>query len=82
MVDHQYLDVFLKEEDRMAKEMFRGFVEKEIMPVRQKIDDDKEHKIVTKILQRLTDIGIQKARLSQGVRGRGREFHRVRGHHA
>lgn len=31
MSEHQYLDVFLKEEDRMAKEMLRGFVEKEIM---------------------------------------------------
>jgi hypothetical protein len=29
----------------MAKDMFRNFVEKEIMPVRQQVDDDKEHKI-------------------------------------
>jgi alkylation response protein AidB-like acyl-CoA dehydrogenase len=61
MSEQQYLGVFLKEEDRMAKKMFRSFVEKEIMPVRQQIDDDKEHKIVNKILQGLTDLGVQKA---------------------
>ena len=71
MPDHQYLDVFLKEEDRMAKDMLRGFVEKEIMPLRQKIDDDKEHKIVGKILQRLTDIGIQKGAFPKEYGGGG-----------
>jgi len=71
MSAHQYLDVFLKEEDQLAKEMFRGFVEKEIMPVRQKIDDDKEHKIVTRILQRLTDIGTQKAAFPKEYGGGG-----------
>ncbi len=61
MSETKYLDVFLAEEDHMAKEMFRNFVEKEIMPVRQQVDDDKEHKIVKKILQGLTDLGVQKA---------------------
>ena len=40
MSKHQYMDLFLTEEDQMAREMFRNYVEKEIMPVRQKIDDD------------------------------------------
>ena len=71
MPDHQYLDVFLKEEDLMAKDMLRGFVEKEIMPLRQKIDDDKEHKVVGKILQRLTDIGIQKGAFPKEYGGGG-----------
>jgi hypothetical protein len=35
MSDHRYLDAFLKEEDHMAREMFRDFVDKDIMPVRQ-----------------------------------------------
>jgi hypothetical protein len=35
-----YLDVLVKEEDRMMRDAFRNFVEKEIMPVRQQIDDD------------------------------------------
>jgi alkylation response protein AidB-like acyl-CoA dehydrogenase len=61
MSEHRYLDLFLTEEDQIAKEMFRSFVEKEIMPVRQKIDNDMEHEIIDKILQGMTDIGIQKA---------------------
>jgi len=61
MSDKKYLDVFLTEEDHMARDMFRSFVENEIMPVRQQVDDDKEHKIVKKILQGLTDLGVQKA---------------------
>lgn len=60
MSDQKYLDVFLKEEDHMFKDILRNFVEKEIMPFRQQIDDDKEHKIVNKILQGLTNLGIQK----------------------
>ena len=61
MSEHHYMDLFLKEEDQMAKEMFRNFVENEIMPVRQKIDEDEEHEIINKILQGMTDLGIQKA---------------------
>ncbi|MCF8146733.1 MAG: acyl-CoA dehydrogenase family protein [Deltaproteobacteria bacterium] len=61
MSEHRYLDLFLSEEDKMAKEAFRNFVDKEIMPFRQKIDDDEEHHIVNKILQGMTEMGIQKA---------------------
>jgi alkylation response protein AidB-like acyl-CoA dehydrogenase len=70
MSEHRYLDLFLTEEDHMAKEMFRNFVEKEIMPARQKIDDDKEYKIVNKILQGLTDLGVQKAAFPKEYGGR------------
>ncbi len=52
---------FLTEEDRMVAKLYRDFVEKEIMPVRRQIDDDKDHKLVKKILQALTDRGHQKA---------------------
>ena len=31
MPEHQYLDLFLKEEDRMAKERFHSFVDKELL---------------------------------------------------
>jgi len=57
----EYLDVFLKDEDFMMRDMIRSFVDKEIMPVRQQIDDDKDHVIVRRILQGLTDLGIQKS---------------------
>jgi alkylation response protein AidB-like acyl-CoA dehydrogenase len=80
MSDHQYMDLLLKEEDHMAREMFRGFVDREIMPIRQEVDDDKEHRIVGKILQRLTDIGIQKAAFPKEYGGGGSNSCRV--HHA
>ena len=56
-----YVGVFLKEEDVEMANMMHGFVEKEIMPVRHQIDNDKDHKLITKILQGLTNIGMQKA---------------------
>jgi len=57
----QYLDVFLTKEDFMLRDMIRGFVDKEIMPVRQQVDEDKDHVIVRRILQGLTDLGLQKS---------------------
>jgi alkylation response protein AidB-like acyl-CoA dehydrogenase len=61
MTAHQYLDIFLTDESAMLRDALRGFVDKEIMPVRQQVDDDKDHVIVNKILQGLTNMGIQKA---------------------
>lgn len=52
---------FITEEHRMVADLYRNFVNKEIMPVRHLIDDDKEHKLIKKILQAMTDIGHQKA---------------------
>jgi alkylation response protein AidB-like acyl-CoA dehydrogenase len=52
---------YLTEEHRMVADLYRDFVDKEIMPVRQKIDDDKDHTLIKKILQAMTDIGRQKA---------------------
>jgi alkylation response protein AidB-like acyl-CoA dehydrogenase len=71
MPEHQYMDLFLKDEDRMAREMFHSFVEKEIMPVRQKIDDDRDHIIVGEILQHLTELGTQKAAFPKEYGGGG-----------
>ncbi|MBN1102918.1 MAG: acyl-CoA dehydrogenase family protein [Deltaproteobacteria bacterium] len=71
MSSQPYLDVLIKEEDRMMRDAFRSFVEKEIMPVRQQIDDDKEHKIVSRILQGLTDLGVQKAAFPKEYGGGG-----------
>ncbi|UCH08580.1 MAG: acyl-CoA dehydrogenase family protein [Deltaproteobacteria bacterium] len=56
-----YLGIYLKEEDVEMAKMFRSFVEKEIMPVRHQIDDDKDHALIKKILQGLTNVGHQKA---------------------
>lgn len=52
---------FITEEHRMVSDLYRNFVNKEIMPVRHLIDDDKDHTLIKKILQAMTDIGHQKA---------------------
>ncbi len=57
----QYPDCFVNEEQRMIQKLFADFVEKEIMPVRDKIDDDVTHDgIITSILKKLQiDLGCQ-----------------------
>ena len=67
----QYLDVFLTKEDFMMRDMIRNFVKKEIMPVRQQIDDDKDHIIVKEILQGIADLGIQKGAFPKEYGGGG-----------
>jgi len=67
----KYLDVFLKKEDFMMRDMIRNFVDKEIMPVRQQIDDDKDHIVVKKILQGITNLGIQKGAFPKEYGGGG-----------
>jgi alkylation response protein AidB-like acyl-CoA dehydrogenase len=64
-----YLGIFLKEEDVEVAKMLRGFVEKEIMPVRHLIDDDKDHTLIKKILQGLTNAGIQKGAFPKAYGG-------------
>ena len=66
-----YLGIFLKEEDVEMAKMLRGFVENEIMPVRHQIDDDKEHTLITKILQGLTNAGMQKGAFPPEYGGMG-----------
>jgi hypothetical protein len=55
----QYPECFVNEEQRMLQKMFADFTDKEIMPVRHKIDDDATHeKIITPILNKLqVDLG-------------------------
>jgi len=39
------LDIFISDEDRLIVESVRNFVNKEIIPVREDIEKDKEHKM-------------------------------------
>jgi len=73
----QYLDIFLTKEDFMMRDMLRSFVDKEIMPVRRQIDDDKDHVIVNRILQGLTDLGIQKSAFPPEYGGMGAHYSRL-----
>ena len=59
------LDVFIADEDRLIIESVRNFVNKEIIPVREHIEKDKEHKLTWKILQGLTKLGLVKAGLPE-----------------
>jgi acyl-CoA dehydrogenase len=57
----QYPECFVDEEQRMLQKMFADFTDKEIIPVRDKIDDDVSHeKLVNPILKKLqVDLGSQ-----------------------
>ena len=69
----QYPECFVNEEHRMIQKMFADFTDKEIMPVRDKIDDDVTHEeIITPILKKLqVDLGGQKAMIPQEYGGLG-----------
>jgi alkylation response protein AidB-like acyl-CoA dehydrogenase len=58
----QYPECFVNEEARMMQKLIADFVDREIMPVRNKIDDDLTHEeIVNPILKKLqVDLGCQK----------------------
>ena len=58
-------DIFLTDQDRLVLQVIRAFVEREILPVRQQIDDDRDHVIVRRILQGLFDLGLMRAALPQ-----------------
>jgi alkylation response protein AidB-like acyl-CoA dehydrogenase len=65
----KYLDIFLTEQDRVVVDVIRGFVEREIMPVRQQIDDDADHVIIHRILEGLSNLGLMRAGLPQEYGG-------------
>jgi alkylation response protein AidB-like acyl-CoA dehydrogenase len=57
----QYPECFINEEQRRVQKLFADFVERNMMPVRDKIDDDLTHdEIITPILKKLqVDLGCQ-----------------------
>lgn len=61
MYRHSVLRELCKEEDLILRELARDFVDQEIMPVRQQIDDDEHHVIVNGLLQGLANLGFIKA---------------------
>jgi alkylation response protein AidB-like acyl-CoA dehydrogenase len=67
----QYPECFVNEEMRMMQKTLADFVDKEIMPVRSKIDDDPTHeKIITPILKKLqAGLGYQKNMIPKAYGG-------------
>jgi acyl-CoA dehydrogenase len=58
----QYPECFVNEEQRMLQKLWADFTDKEILPVRDKIDDDVTHEeVINPILKKLqVDLGCQK----------------------
>jgi alkylation response protein AidB-like acyl-CoA dehydrogenase len=65
----RYPDIFLTDQDRVVVNVIRDFIEREIMPVRQQIDDDTDHVIIRRILQGLSSLGLMRAGLPQEYGG-------------
>jgi alkylation response protein AidB-like acyl-CoA dehydrogenase len=67
----QYPECFVNEEQRMIQKMFADFTDREIMPVRDKIDDDVTHeKVINPILKKLqVDLGAQKTMIPKEFGG-------------
>jgi len=61
MYRHSILKELCKEEDLILRELAKDFVDQEIMPVRQQIDDDESHVIVRRLLEGLATLGFVKA---------------------
>ncbi len=61
MYRHSVLKELCKEEDLILRELARDFVEQEIMPVRQQIDDDEHHVVVKGLLEGLANLGFIRA---------------------
>ena len=64
--------VLVAEEQRMVQQMVRDFVDREVMPIREQLEDSIE--LQDKIRQRLVDIGLQRLSMpkeygGEGVRG-------------
>ena len=60
MYQHKLVSPFCGNEEIMLRDAVREFVDKEIMPVRQQIDDDKDHVLIRQLLQKLVDLGYLK----------------------
>ena len=48
----------MTDQEKMIVEVIHQFVEKEIKPVRDKLDDDTEHILINEILRKLAGLGV------------------------
>jgi alkylation response protein AidB-like acyl-CoA dehydrogenase len=56
-----YFKLIVSDEQKMIVDVIRRFVDQEIMPVRDQIDDDLDHVIINKILGKLSALGVFRA---------------------
>jgi len=58
---HKILEAICKEEDLILADLVKDFVDEQIMPVRQQIDDDEDHAIVRRLMEGLANLGFLRA---------------------
>ena len=63
------LKELLTEEDRLIQQAVRAFVDSEIMPIRQELDDDKDHILIDRISEKLKDMGFQRGMVPERYGG-------------
>jgi len=54
----EYFPLVMTEQDKMIMQMIRQFVDREIMPVRDKLDEDTDHVLINEILSKLSELGV------------------------
>ena len=64
-------DIYLSAEDRLFLETVGKFVDKEIVPARQEIEKDKEHRVVNEILDGLCGLGLFRSMFPSKYGGTG-----------
>lgn len=64
-----YLKDLLTKEQNDIRQMIRKFVDKEIMPIREKLEED--YSLVESVLQKLVDLGIQRSGYPEEYGGGG-----------
>jgi len=67
----ELLPPLLTEQDTMLVMMIRKFVDKEIMPVRDRIDDDHDHVLVNEILGKMTALGVFEVKIRDKAPSKG-----------
>jgi alkylation response protein AidB-like acyl-CoA dehydrogenase len=72
-----YLEHLLTDEDRAIRDTLRKFVEKEIMPIRDELEQD--YSVVEGVHQKLVDLGIQKGGFPPEYGGNGPYSHMTLG---
>ncbi len=69
MSDQEQYGAVVEGFDRQLLDIVRKFVEKEVWPVRKKLDDDKDRTIASGLTQKLCDVGLLRAFLPEEAGG-------------
>jgi butyryl-CoA dehydrogenase/acyl-CoA dehydrogenase len=67
----EYFPLVMSDQDKMIVQMIRQFVDNEIMPVRDQLDDDTDHVLLNSILSKLSDLGVFKVQARDEESGEG-----------